>query len=132
MAADTGRNFLCKLGTGTGAVTVAAMRSTAFTINGELVDTTNKDSAGFRDLLGSAGVASLQITAAGVLTGSTTSNALAARAKAKSLDLYTLLWDGTTGTLTGTFQVQSYQANAEHNDAQQFSCTLESSGSWTG
>jgi TP901-1 family phage major tail protein len=132
MAADTGRNFLLKMGTGTAAVTVAAMRTTSFSVNGETVDVSTKDSAGFRDLLGSAGLSSLQIQAAGVLSGSTTSNVFAARAKAKSIDPYTLLWDGTAGTLSGNFQCPSFGANGEYNGAQEYNLTLESSGSWTG
>jgi TP901-1 family phage major tail protein len=132
MAADTGRNFLLKMGTGTAAVTVAAMRTTSFTINGEAVDITSKDDAGFRTLLGTAGLSSISLSAEGVLSGSTTSNGFAARTKAKSLDLYTLLWDGTSGTLAGSFQCVSFGAAGGHNNEQTYSVTLESSGSWTG
>jgi TP901-1 family phage major tail protein len=132
MAADTGRNFLLKMGTGTAAVTVAAMRTTSFTINGELVDDTTKDDAGYRHLLGTAGISSLSISAEGVLTGSTTHNGFAARAKAKSVDPYTILWDGTNGTLSGNFQCSSFGAAGGHNNEQTYNVTLESSGSWTG
>jgi TP901-1 family phage major tail protein len=132
MAADAGKNFLLKMGTGTGAVTVAAMRTTSFTLNGEAVDISNKDSGGFRELLGSAGLASISLTAEGVLTGSTTSNGFSGRAKAKSIDAYTILWDGTSGTLAGNFQCVSFGAAGGHNNEQTYNVTLESSGSWSG
>ena len=45
MPAQKGRDFLLKIGSGVGAVTLAALTTTGFTINAETVETTNKDSA---------------------------------------------------------------------------------------
>jgi len=38
MTIQKGRDFLLKLGTGGGAITCAAMRTTRFTVNGEAVE----------------------------------------------------------------------------------------------
>ena len=68
MALSTGKNLLLKVGTGGSAVTVAAMRSTKFVINGETVDATSKDSAGRRTLLADGGGAKLSVSATGLLS----------------------------------------------------------------
>jgi TP901-1 family phage major tail protein len=130
MAADIGRNFKLEMGTGTsGTALVAAMRTTSFTVNGETVDITNKDSGGFRELLGTAGVSSVSVSAEGVLTGSTTSNGFYGRARAKSIDAYTLKFDA--GTITGLFQTVSFGGAGAHNGEQTYSLTLESSGTFS-
>jgi predicted secreted protein len=130
MAADIGRNLLVKMGTGTAAVTVAAMRTTSFTVNGEAVDTTNKDSGGFGELLGTAGVSTLEISAAGVLTGSTTSNGFFNRARNKSIDAMTLVLDGTN-TITGNFQTLSFSGAGAYNGEQTYDVSLRSSGTFS-
>jgi TP901-1 family phage major tail protein len=132
MAADTGRNMLLKLGTGTGAVTIAGARVNSMTVNGEIVDITTKDDGGRRVLLGTGGVSSVQMGVSGILTAGTASNVLSSRADAKSLDLYTFVWDGTAKTSSGSFQVSNFSVNGEYNGAQTFEATLESSGTISG
>lgn len=129
MAAQTGRSMLLKVGTGTGATTVASLRTNGMTINGETVDVTNKDSAGYRELLGTAGVVSMSMSASGLLAGGTYDAMFINRVAAKSLDSYT--FNLGTNTITGSFQAASYSANGEYNGAQAFDVSLESSGSLT-
>ncbi|CAB4176561.1 COG5437 Predicted secreted protein [uncultured Caudovirales phage] len=129
MAAQLGRSLLLKAGTGTGAVTIASLRSNAFTVNGETVDVTNKDSAGYRELLGSAGVVSASLSASGLLAGGTFDSMLLGRVTTRSLDLYTVTFG--TNTIAGTFQTTSYKAAGEYNGAQTYDLSLESSGSLT-
>lgn len=135
MAAEPGRNFLLKTGTPTGATTIAAQTETSFTINGTMVDITNKDSGGARELLAAGGVYSVQIQASGILVATDGAATLRAAAKARTLDAYTLYYDGgptgASDTLTGNFQVVSYQAQGAEGDASKFSITLESSGTVT-
>jgi len=132
MAATTGRTLLLKFGTGTGATTVAAARTVGFTIAGEPVDVTNKDTTGqMRELLAAAGIASLQVQVAGLLvSGGTQDSDFINRAGSRSLDLYTLAFDASN-TIVGSFQVTSFGISGGYNDAQEFSATLESSGAWT-
>src|SRR5688572_30256742 len=94
MAAQTGRAFLLKLGAVSGSpVTIAAMRSTSFTINGQAVDVTSKDSAGLRTLLAAAGSRSLQIQASGLLDAGSQFTTLLGYAKAASLNTFSLFFD---------------------------------------
>lgn len=130
MTAKAGKDFLLKDGTGTGAVTVAAMRTTSFSIEGEAVDVTTKDSAGFRELLSGAGVTSMTVQAAGVLKAGTGLDTLLTRVRDKSVDLYTLNFGGAD-KIEGSFQITSFEASGEYNGEQTYSATLESSGSFT-
>ena len=130
MAAQIGRNFLLKIGTGTGTTTVASLKSTSFSVNGAAVDVTTKDSNGFRDLLGSAGESSISLSAAGVMAGGTQDSFFINNVLAKSIGTYTLAF-GTGNSIVGAFQTTKYDAAGEYNGAQTYSISLESSGSMT-
>ena len=73
MTAERGSAFLLKIGSG-GATptyaTVAGLKTTQLSINGDAVAITNKDSGGWRDLLSGAGVRSVSVAASGIFTGS--------------------------------------------------------------
>ena len=59
MSAERGSAFLLKVGNGASTPvyqTVAGLRTTQLSINGELVAITSKDSGGWRELLSGAGV----------------------------------------------------------------------------
>jgi TP901-1 family phage major tail protein len=127
MPAQKGRDFLLKIGSGGGAVTVAAMRTTRFSVNGETVDATNKDSAGWRELLAAGGKVSVNVGAAGILGGSAQATDFVNRVIARSLDTYTVAFDDGD-TLVGAFQCTAFEAAGEHSGEQTYSLTLESSG----
>jgi TP901-1 family phage major tail protein len=128
-SARTGRTLLLRDGTGTAAVTIAAMRTTSFTLSGETIDVTDKDSPGqFRELLGAAGTASVSISANGLLSGSTQSTNLASRVLNRSLNEYRVEFDNGD-TLEGPFQIVSFEAAGEYNGLQTYSLRLESGGS---
>ena len=62
MAAEKGSAFLLKIGDGespVGYTTIAGLRTTQMTVNGEPVAITSKDSGGWRQLLSGAGVRSV-------------------------------------------------------------------------
>ena len=85
MAVEKGSAFLLKIGNGAATPvysTIAGLRTTQLSINGDAVNVTNKDSGGWRELLNGAGVRSISVAAAGIFTGSAAetraqSNALA-------------------------------------------------------
>ena len=59
MGAEKGSAFLLKIGNGLAPpayLTVAGMRTTQLSVNGEPVNVTTKDSGGWRELLSGAGV----------------------------------------------------------------------------
>lgn len=130
MAAQKGRDFLLKIGTVAAGTTVASMRTTGFTANGEIVDVTDKDSSGYRTLLAEGGVSSVQLTATGILSGSTQSTQLLGYVLDRSLNAYAVVFDDGD-SIEGDFQVTQMQAAGEYNKEQTYSITLESSGSLT-
>lgn len=73
MVAEKGSDFLLKVGNGAEPpvfATVAGMRTTQMSVNGEAVNVTHKDSGGWRELLSGAGVRSVSVAASGIFTGS--------------------------------------------------------------
>src|SRR6476659_5951475 len=85
MAAERGSAFLLKIGDGAETpayATVAGLKTTQLTINGDAVAITNKGSGGWRELLSGAGVRSVSVAASGIFTGS------AAAAQVKALALH--------------------------------------------
>src|SRR3546814_9787443 len=73
MAIENGSDFLLKIGDGEAPPTyrtVAGLRTTQMSVNGEAVNVTTKESGGWRELLSGAGVRSVSVSAAGIFTGS--------------------------------------------------------------
>jgi len=130
MPLSKGRSLLLKVGTGGSAVLVAAMRTTRFTVNGEAVDATTKDSNGMRTLLPDGGLAKLTISANGLLTGIAQSTDLISRTLARSVDAYRLEFDNAD-VIEGNFQLTSFEVSGDYNGEQTYALTLESSGTLT-
>lgn len=130
MAANKGRDFLLKVGT-TSGTTLAAMTTTSFSISGEAIDVTTKDSPNrTRELLAGSGTVTMSISASGILTGGAQFATMFTAVKAATLDQYTIMFDGGD-SVTGTFLITSLEASGEMNGAQTYSVTLESSGDFT-
>ena len=138
MAAGKGSSFLLKdNSTGTPA-TLGGMRSTSMTINGEMVDITDKDSNAFissgndkaRTLLQGGGIRSMTISASGVFTDSSTENNIRGFAFDGSINNYDLIFsDGSK--ISGAFLITSYERAGEFNGEETYSLTLESSNTIT-
>src|SRR3546814_14038901 len=91
MAAEKGSAFLLKVGDGQPVPayeTVAGLRTTQLSINGDAVVITNKDSGGWRELLSGAGIRSMSVSGAGVFTGSAAEARIKSSALAGTLDDY--------------------------------------------
>ncbi|MCM8729703.1 phage major tail protein, TP901-1 family [Hephaestia sp. GCM10023244] len=133
MAAEKGSAFLLKVGNGGSPVTyatVAGLRTTQLSINGEMVAITSKDSGGWRDLLSGAGVRSVSVSGAGVFTGSTAETRLKTNALSGVLDDYRLSFEGGD-SLTGRFLVTRLDYAGDHNGERSYTLSLESSGAVT-
>lgn len=131
MPAQPGANFLLYDGTGTGTVAIAAQKVTSFTLNGQAVDVTNKDSAGmWRELLASAGVVSLDIAAEGVLGAGTLHQALRSRVINRSNDPYTVKFDGGD-SFAGAFRLTQLEEGGAHDGEQTYKMALQSAGTIT-
>ncbi|MES2986894.1 MAG: phage major tail protein, TP901-1 family [Pseudomonadota bacterium] len=130
MAAEKGSAFLLKVGNGAMPVvyaTVAGLRTTQLSVNGEAVATTSKDSGGWRELLSGAGVRSVSVSGAGVFTGSAAEVRVKANALSGVLDDYRLSFESGE-TMTGRFLVTRLDYAGDFNGERSYTLSLESSG----
>src|SRR5690554_963152 len=126
MSAKSGNAFLLKVGNNESPETfstVDMLRATAMSINGEPVDITNKDAAGWRGLLDGGGVKSITITADGIYAGTETQKALRSRAIDGAVRNYQIV-DGEDA-IEGGFVVANFDLDGPLNEVQTYSVTLE-------
>jgi len=130
MAAEKGSAFLLKVGDGGSPVqyaTVAGMRTTQLSINGDAVVVTSKDSGGWRELLSGAGVRSVSVSGAGIFTGSTAEARLKSNALAGLIDDYELSFESGE-RLRGRFLLTRLDYSGDFNGERNYTLALESSG----
>lgn len=130
MTAQKGSAFLLKIGDGAqppAYSTVAGLRTTQMSINGDAVVVTHKESGGWRELLSGAGTRSVSVSAAGIFLGSVAEQAVRTNALAGKVDDYELSFeDGTK--LQGRFLVQRLDYAGDFNGERNYTLQLESSG----
>ena len=130
MSAQKGSAFLLKVGDGSADpvyATVAGLRTTQMSINGDSVVVTHKESGGWRELLSGAGVRSVSVSAAGIFLGSSAENAIRTHALAGTLEDYELSFeDGEK--LRGRFLIQRLDYAGDFNGERNYTLQLESSG----
>ncbi len=130
MPAQSGAAFLLKITNGASPAvyqTIAGLRTTQMSINGDTVVVTHKQSGGWRDLLSGAGTRSVSVSAAGIFLGSTAENTVRTRALDGTLDDYELSFeDGAK--LRGKFLVQRLDYAGDFNGERSYTLQLESSG----
>ena len=117
-------------GTSTGKIMtiLAGQRTTGFTLSGEEVDITTKDSTSqWRKLLAGAGVASLSVTGSGVYADDAGLQAMRVIGITRGLDTYMVEFE-SGDAYWGLFQVTSLEQTGEFNGEVVYSTTLESSG----
>ncbi len=130
MTVEKGSAFLLKVGDGATPpvfATVAGMRTTQMSVNGEAVVVTSKDSGGWRELLSGAGVRSVGVSAAGVFTGSAAEARVKANALGGAIDDYRLSFESGE-TMTGKFLVTRLDYAGDFNGERSYTLALESSG----
>ncbi len=130
MGAEKGSAFLLKVGNGAEPpvyATVAGMRTTQMSVNGEAVNVTSKDSGGWRELLSGAGVRSVSVAASGIFTGSAAEVRVKANALAGQIDDYELSFESGE-RLRGRFLVTRLDYSGDYNGERNYALSLESSG----
>ncbi len=133
MAAEKGSAFLLKIGDGevpVGYSTIAGLRTTQMSVNGEPVAITNKDSGGWRELLSGAGVRSVSVSGAGVFTGSDAEMRIKNHALEGVIDAYELSFEGGD-SMRGNFLVTRLDYSGDYNGERSYTLSLESSGEVT-
>lgn len=130
MAAEKGSAFLLKIGNGGNPpvyATVAGLRTTQLSVNGEAVAITSKDSGGWRELLSGAGVRSVSVSGAGVFTGSVAEQRVKSNALAGVIDDYQLSFESGE-RMSGRFLVTRLDYAGDYNGERSYTFSLESSG----
>lgn len=130
MAAEKGSAFLLKVGNGGQPpvfATVAGMRTTQMSVNGEAVNVTSKDSGGWRELLSGAGIRSVSVAASGIFTGSAAEVRVKSNALAGQVDDYELSFESGE-RLRGRFLVTRLDYSGDYNGERNYALSLESSG----
>ena len=130
MGAEKGSAFLLKVGDGAeppAFATVAGMRTTQMSVNGEAVNVTSKDSGGWRELLSGAGVRSVSVAASGIFTGSAAELRVKANALAGLADDYELSFESGE-RLRGRFVVTRLDYSGDYNGERNYTLSLDSSG----
>ncbi|WP_426262814.1 phage major tail protein, TP901-1 family [Sphingomonas sp. PWP1-2] len=130
MSAERGSAFLLKVGNGGSPIvyaTVAGLRTTQLSVNGEMVAITSKDSGGWRELLSGAGVRSVSVSGAGIFTGSAAELRIKGNALAGVIDDYRLSFESGE-TLSGKFLVTRLDYAGDYNGERSYTLSLESSG----
>jgi TP901-1 family phage major tail protein len=130
MTAQKGAAFLLKIGDGGSPVTyetVAGLRTTQMSVNGDTVVVTHKGSGGWRELLSGAGTRSVSVSASGIFLGSDAESAVRSHALAGTLEDYQLSFeDGAK--MRGRFLVQRLDYAGDFNGERTYALQLESSG----
>jgi len=130
MSAEKGSAFLLKVGDGgdpPGFATVAGMRTTQLSVNGEAVNVTSKDSGGWRELLSGAGIRSVSVAGSGIFTGSAAEARLKTNALAGLIDDYQLSFESGE-TMQGRFLISRLDYAGDHGGERTYALNLESSG----
>jgi TP901-1 family phage major tail protein len=133
MAAEKGSAFLLKVGDGAeppAFATVAGLRTTQMSVNGEPVNVTSKDSGGWRELLSGAGIRSVSVAGSGIFTGSAAETRLKSNALAGLIDDYELSFESGE-RIRGRFLVTRLDYSGDYNGERNYSLSLESSGAVT-
>ena len=130
MTAERGSAFLLKIGSGGVTptyATVAGLKTTQLSINGDAVAITNKDSGGWRDLLSGAGVRSVSVAASGIFTGSAAEAQVRGLALGGGIESYELSFE-SGDRMRGDFLVTRLEYAGDYNGERNYTMALESSG----
>lgn len=105
---------------------LAGVRTKGYTVTNDYVDVTTDDENGWRTLLATPGLRSLEATVGGI----TKDQVLLAEIMKANItgEPLTVNLPTTTGTLAGTFLVSSFEETGEHDGATEFTATFMSSG----
>lgn len=110
--------------------TIGGLRTNSITHSNQTVDTTNKDSGAWRELLAGAGTRSVSLSGSGVFTDSIAEETVRGHAMSNVINNYEMTF-GNGDSMTGPFQIASYQRAGSYNGEETYALTLVSSGAIT-
>lgn len=108
------------------SVTLVGIRTRGYTVTNDYVDVTTDDDNGWRTLLATPGMRSIEVTVGGI----SSDQVLLAEVMKSNItgEPLTVELPTTTGTLAGNFLCSSFEQTGEHDGAVEFSATFMSSG----
>ena len=131
MAAQKGKLVLLKANVTAGSpqvfTTIAGLRTTTWTINGEDVDVTTKDDDGWQKRLAGAGVRSLAVSASGIFQDTAAEETVRQWAFDQSINLFEITFENGD-RLECRFQISNYERGGDHDGAETYSLSLSSDG----
>lgn len=130
MGAERGSAFLLKIAAlpdRNSYATVAGLKTTQLSINGDAVAITNKGSGGWRELLSGAGVRSVSVAASGIFTGSSAEGRIRSLALTGEIESYELSFESGE-RMQGSFLVTRLEYAGDFNGERNYTLALESSG----
>lgn len=127
MTAQAGRLWALSIYNGAAYVPIAGLRTRSFKAGNTNVDVTTADSPGrWQELLGNAGIQSIELDAAGIFQNDAGAKLLFQAATTSTLQTVRLSTPGLQ--IDGTFLVDEYDEAGPYNDATTFTAKLKSSG----
>ncbi len=136
MTAQKGALVLIKIGNGGGPetfATIGGMRTSRLTVNNRAIDSSNKDSGVWRQLLSNGGIRTMSISGTGIFTDAVSEELLRGYAFAGTVNNYQFVF-ANGDYITGSFLVTSYERSGNYDAEETYALTLESAGaiSFTG
>jgi TP901-1 family phage major tail protein len=107
--------------------TIAGLRTTTWTVNGEDVDVTTKDDNGWQQRLSGAGVRSLSVSASGIFQDTAGEETIRQWAFDQSINLFQITFENGD-QLECRFQISNYERTGDHDGAETYLLTLSSDG----
>ena len=131
MAAQKGKLVLLKADLAGGSPqsysTIAGLRTTTWTVNGEDVDVTTKDDDGWQQRLSGAGVRSISISANGIFQDSVVEETVRGWSFDQTINWFLITFENGD-TLECQFQISNYERTGDHDGAENYSLALNSHG----
>jgi len=131
VAAQKGKLVLLKADMAGGSpqvfTTVAGLRTTTWSVNGEDVDVTTKDDNGWQQRLSGAGVRSISVSATGIFQDTVAEETVRQWAFAQTINWFQLTFENGD-RLESQFQISNYERTGDHDGAETYSLSLNSHG----
>lgn len=127
MAAHQGKELLLKIHDGSDYQLIGGFTSNEFTISGETMDITTKDSNGFKELLDGAGNRSVSVSGSGVFMNDAAFALAHGHLLAATHPDCQIIVPGH-GTYTGKFAIASLNMTGAQEDAVKYTISLDSAG----
>lgn len=108
-------------------IIVGGMRTTKCVLNNRLIDITHKESGKWRQLLGEAGIASINISGSGIFTDQESEGMVREIAFANKIANFQITF-GNGDRLEGAFVVNHYERSGNMDEEESYNLSLESAG----